>query len=311
MAGDRGPPGRELVQDGGLQVAEDGHGDRARDGRGGHDEEVRRLLALAAQGVPLLDAEPVLFVDHDQPQIVELHLVLDQRVRADDDAGLAGDEVEQRLPPPGGPHRPGEQHDLGGVLDPAEHPALGQVAHHLHDGPVMLLGEHLGGREHGGLPTCVDDGEHGAQGHQRLSTTDLPWSSRCIGWLVARSSKISFETFSWPSVRVKGSRSSKAESRPSGAGLRGTAGSWESAWRRRARATWRTNASSHFRRARASSMSALVCGRWILRRASGSGTRPRPSRRESGSGSTASWALGRTVWIALPIFQDSSLAVAG
>ena len=45
-----------------------------------------RLLALAAQGVALLDAEAVLFVDDDQAQVVELHLVLDQRVRADDDA---------------------------------------------------------------------------------------------------------------------------------------------------------------------------------------------------------------------------------
>src|SRR3954465_8762764 len=46
----------------------------------------------------------------------------------------------------------------------------------------------------------------------------------------------------------------------------------------------------------ASARSALVCGRWILRSASGRGTRPRPSRRDSGRGSTASWALGSTVW---------------
>lgn len=43
----------------------------------------------------------------------------------------------------------------------------------------------------------------------------------------------------------------------------------------------------------------------------GEGTRPRPSRSVGGRGSTASCALGRTVWRALPIFQDSSLAVAG
>lgn len=43
----------------------------------------------------------------------------------------------------------------------------------------------------------------------------------------------------------------------------------------------------------------------------GEGSRPRPSRSDSGRGSIASWALGRTVWTALPIFQDSSLAVAG
>ncbi len=37
-----------------------------------------------------------------------------------------------------------------------------------------------------------------------------------MGWSVARSSKISFETFRWPSVRVKGSLASKASRMPSG-----------------------------------------------------------------------------------------------
>ena len=44
---------------------------------------------LGPQRVPLLHPEPVLLVDHDQAQVVELHLVLDQRVRADHDPGLA------------------------------------------------------------------------------------------------------------------------------------------------------------------------------------------------------------------------------
>ena len=51
-----------------------------------------------------------------------------------------------------------------------------------------------------------------------------PWSSRCIGCSVARSSKISLETFCWPSVRVKGSRASKASSSPSGRGAAGHGG---------------------------------------------------------------------------------------
>lgn len=103
-----------------------------------------------------------------------------------------------------------------------------------------------------------------------------PWRSRCIGCSVARSSKISRETFCWPSVRVKGSSASKASSSPPGVGLRATAGSWVSAYLRRASATWRTKASSHFSRSRASAMSALVCGRWTFSSASGSGANPRP-----------------------------------
>ncbi len=138
-----------------------------------------------------------------------------------------------------------------------------------------------------------------------------PWRSRCIGCSVARSSKISLLTFSWPSVRVKGSLASKASSRPSATGRRATAGSWVSAYRRRARATWRTNASSHLSRALASSTSAFVCGRCTFSRASGSGVKPRPSRREAGSGSTASRALGSTASTALAIRQESSCLQAG
>ena len=59
-------------------------------------------LRLAAQGVALLDAEAVLLVDDDQAEVVELDAVLDQRVRADDDAGVAGDDVEQRRRRAGG-----------------------------------------------------------------------------------------------------------------------------------------------------------------------------------------------------------------
>ena len=42
--------------------------------------------SLGAQAVSLLDAEPMLFVDDHHAELVELHRVLQQRVRADDDA---------------------------------------------------------------------------------------------------------------------------------------------------------------------------------------------------------------------------------
>lgn len=97
-------PHGELVEDGGLQVAEDGHRDRTGNGGGRHDQEVRRLLPLGTQRVALFHAEAVLLVDDDQAEVVELDLVLDQRVGADDDPGLARDEVEQGLA--GGPPCP-------------------------------------------------------------------------------------------------------------------------------------------------------------------------------------------------------------
>ena len=79
--------------------------------------------------------------------------------------GLAGDQVQQRLAAGGRPHGAGQQHDLGGLLGAAEHAALGELAHHLGDRAVVLLGEHLGGREHRRLAAGVDHGEHGAQRH--------------------------------------------------------------------------------------------------------------------------------------------------
>jgi len=62
--------GRQLVDDRGVEVGVEGHGQRARDGRGGHDQLVRRLravVALGAQRQALVHTETVLLVDHHQP----------------------------------------------------------------------------------------------------------------------------------------------------------------------------------------------------------------------------------------------------
>ena len=89
-------------------------------------------------------------------------------------------------------------------------------------------------------------------------------------------------------MRVKGSRASKASSRPSGGRPAGDArASWASACRRRARATWRTNASSHLQPRRGRRR----CRPWWravdLRAAPRAADQPAPSRRDAGSGSTA------------------------
>ena len=44
---------------------------------------------LPAQGVTLLDAETVLLVDDHEGEVVEAHVLLDEGVGADDDAGVA------------------------------------------------------------------------------------------------------------------------------------------------------------------------------------------------------------------------------
>ena len=106
---DAGAAGGELADRRHVEVAEDGHRDGARDGRGGEHEHVRRMLPLQPQRLALLDAESVLLVDDDEPEVGERHGVADERVRADDDARLAGGGAEQRLPAVGGRQLAGEQ----------------------------------------------------------------------------------------------------------------------------------------------------------------------------------------------------------
>ena len=79
---------RQFTQRRGLEIAEYGQRDGARDGGRGHHEEMRRdtLRCLGPQPVSLFDAEPVLFVDNDHAEAVELDGILQQRMRADDDA---------------------------------------------------------------------------------------------------------------------------------------------------------------------------------------------------------------------------------
>ena len=57
-----------------------------------------RAVALRERG-PLLDAEAVLLVHDDHAQVRELDALLEQRVRADDERGVArGDALEARAP---------------------------------------------------------------------------------------------------------------------------------------------------------------------------------------------------------------------
>lgn len=176
----------------------------------------------------------------------------------------------------------------------------------------MLLGEHLGGREHGRLPAAVHDGEHRPQRDQGLARADLSLEEAVHGVF---GGQVVEDLLRYGLLALgEGEGQFRVEGVEQAAGDRPARDGRELGVRvphGRARATWRTKASSHFRRWRASSMSALVPGRWIFSRASVSGTSPRPSRRAGGSGSTASPALGSTASTHLAIFQDSSLAQAG
>ncbi len=135
---DRGPAGRQFGQRGDLEVPEHRHRDRARDRRRRHDEQVRRLRRLVAQRVALFDAEAVLLVDDDEAQVGELHLVLDQRVGAHDDAGRTAGCLQQCPLADRGRLRPREQHDARAVLGAAQLTGLRERPQHRLDGPGVL-----------------------------------------------------------------------------------------------------------------------------------------------------------------------------
>ena len=61
---------RHLIEHGDIEIAKGSHGQGARDGRGGHDEEIGRgALGLLAELRALHDAEFVLLVDHREAEV--------------------------------------------------------------------------------------------------------------------------------------------------------------------------------------------------------------------------------------------------
>ena len=86
--------GRRLHQ---REVADAGeaHLERARDRRRGEREHVD-VLAQVLDLLLVLHAEALLLVDHEQPHVLELHVVGEQPVRADHDVDLAALHARRR-----------------------------------------------------------------------------------------------------------------------------------------------------------------------------------------------------------------------
>src|SRR5258708_5110712 len=89
-------PWRELIENGNVEVAIERERERARDGRGGEDEDVRGVAmggGFVHQALALQDAKAVLLVNGDQAQADEGDVVFNQRVGADDELGFAGTDA--------------------------------------------------------------------------------------------------------------------------------------------------------------------------------------------------------------------------
>ena len=104
----------------------------------------------------------MLLVDDDQPQVLKLHVFLQQAMRADDAIDLAFRRVLQ---------------DLGNFLrgeKPADHFDPHRViAEAVAKGLQMLLREDRRRRQHGNLLAAFDGEKRGAHGDFGLAVTDI------------------------------------------------------------------------------------------------------------------------------------------
>ena len=155
--------GRQLVYDRDVEVAVEGHGQRARYGRGGHDQNVWRAVVLGPEARALLHTETVLLVDYDISQIGEAYVVLDQGMRADEYVDFArGYALDGAAP-------------LGRLRCPRKYGYI--EVHTLREaayGCEVLPCEYLRRGHHAGLVAVVHSQQHRHERHHRLAAADIP-----------------------------------------------------------------------------------------------------------------------------------------
>ena len=158
---DRLPSRRLLAQFGDIHVAEIGQHQRARD-RGCAQHQHIDGFALGGQRQPFAHAKTVLLVDHGKRQRLEHHVVLDQRVGADQEIDLAGRQPRQDFAPLLALFAAGEDRDPQAC-------AFGQRR----DGLDVLAREDFGRRHQRGLLAHFGDGGGRQQRHHGLARSDV------------------------------------------------------------------------------------------------------------------------------------------
>ncbi len=149
------------VEDGEVADAGEAHLQGAGDGRGREGEHVD-VGPEALDGLLVGDAEALLLVDHQQAQVLELDVVREEPVGADDHVDApVGQPVDHLLGLAG-------REEAGQDLDP--HRVAGVA---LGEGAEVLLGEQGGGDEDGGLHPLLDGLERGPDGHLGLAEADV------------------------------------------------------------------------------------------------------------------------------------------
>lgn len=154
--------GWQLVDYAHVEIAINGHGKSARNGRGGHHEDVRRIVALAPKACTLGHSEAVLLVDDGKSETREAHGILYHGVSANEDVHLAGNQSFENLAPATPFDSAGEQF----------HTDV-HVAQKLSYGFEMLFGKYLRWCHDAGLETVAHGYEHGHERHERLAGTHI------------------------------------------------------------------------------------------------------------------------------------------
>src|ERR1019366_5011392 len=132
-------------------------------GRGRHHQHVGLgFVRLLHQAEALQHAKAMLLVHDDQPQLVELDCLLDERMGADHQLRVALRDVMARLLLAAGLLRPGEQHNAvaGGLKDAPR-------------GKVMLRRQNLGGRHQRDLAAVFHGDDGRFQRHDGLARADI------------------------------------------------------------------------------------------------------------------------------------------
>ena len=131
------------------------------------------LGRLGAQPISLLDAEPVLFVDDDHAEAMKLDGILQQRVRADDDARLTGGDLVAHLLASAAATSTRQQRDPRRLVGTTELSGHRQRPEHVADRSGMLGGKHFRGGQQRTLVAGVDHLQHRQHRDDGLARADL------------------------------------------------------------------------------------------------------------------------------------------
>ena len=151
---------RHLIDHRNIEIAVNGHGQRARNRRRRHDQNIRRRFARRQPG-PLRHAELVLLIDDGEAEILERNTLVKQRMRPDDDIRASSSPETERKKAFFLSRRPSGAKLDSERLEPAAE-----------DG-VMLLGQDLGGRHERGLEAGFHREQHRRDRDDGLAGTDI------------------------------------------------------------------------------------------------------------------------------------------